>query len=53
MPPGNLHSFRDTTNTLVVGPGDYRFADFLRIGVPFVLICMAASVALVPLVLPF
>jgi len=40
-------------NTLVVGPGNYRFADFLRIGVPFAAICMAASVALVPLVLPF
>ncbi|RUT32409.1 SLC13 family permease [Arsenicitalea aurantiaca] len=40
-------------NTLVVGPGNYRFADFLRIGVPFAVICMAASVALVPLVLPF
>lgn len=40
-------------NTLVVGPGNYRFADFLRIGVPFAAICMAASVGLVPLLLPF
>lgn len=40
-------------NTLVVGPGNYRFVDFLRIGVPFAVICMAASVALVPLLLPF
>ena len=40
-------------NTLVVGPGDYRFADFLQIGVPFVVTCMITSVVLVPLVLPF
>jgi len=40
-------------NTLVVGPGDYRFSDFLRIGVPFAVICLITSVFLVPLVLPF
>ncbi|WFE77188.1 SLC13 family permease [Roseinatronobacter sp. S2] len=40
-------------NTLVVGPGNYQFADFLRIGVPFAVICMAASVVLMPLILPF
>lgn len=40
-------------NTLVVGPGNYRFADFQRISLSFAVICMAASVILVPLVLPF
>ena len=40
-------------NTLVVGPGNYRFADFLRIGVPFALVCLATTVLIVPLVLPF
>lgn len=40
-------------NTLVVGPGNYRFIDFVRIGAPFALVAMAASVALVPLALPF
>jgi di/tricarboxylate transporter len=40
-------------NTLVVGPGNYRFMDFLRIGVPFAVICLVVSVALVPLILPF
>lgn len=39
-------------NTLVLGPGRYRFADFLRIGVPFTLLVMLVSVALVPLVFP-
>jgi di/tricarboxylate transporter len=40
-------------NTLVVGPGNYRFTDFLRIGVPFAAVCLLTSVLLVPLVLPF
>ena len=40
-------------NTLVVGPGNYRFTDFLRIGVPFAMICLLTSVLLVPLILPF
>ncbi|MCC5976120.1 MAG: SLC13 family permease [Rubellimicrobium sp.] len=40
-------------NTLVVGPGNYRFTDFLRIGVPFSALCLLTSVLLVPLVLPF
>ncbi len=40
-------------NTLVVGPGNYRFTDFLRIGVPFAIVCLLTSVLLVPLILPF
>jgi len=40
-------------NTLVVGPGSYRFGDFLRIGMPFAVIAMIASVILVPILLPF
>ncbi|HEY9038864.1 MAG TPA: SLC13 family permease [Roseovarius sp.] len=40
-------------NTLVVGPGNYRFVDFLRIGAPFALITLVICVALVPVVLPF
>jgi di/tricarboxylate transporter len=40
-------------NTLVVGPGDYSFTDFLRVGVPLVLIALVLSVVLVPWLLPF
>lgn len=38
-------------NTLVVGPGNYGFGDFLKVGVPFTIIVMAVSVFLVPLLL--
>src|SRR5262245_9630570 len=39
-------------NTLVVGPGNYSFGDFVRIGVPFSVIVMIVSVLLVPRLLP-
>jgi di/tricarboxylate transporter len=40
-------------NTLVAGPGNYRFGDFVRIGLPFAAITMIACVLLIPVVLPF
>ncbi|MBO3276297.1 SLC13 family permease [Pseudomonas schmalbachii] len=39
-------------NTLVLGPGRYRFGDFVKIGVPFTILVMIVSVLLVPLLLP-
>jgi di/tricarboxylate transporter len=39
-------------NTLVVGPGNYTFGDFVRIGVPFSVVVMVVCVILVPLLLP-
>ncbi|MEL7939175.1 MULTISPECIES: SLC13 family permease [Pseudomonas] len=39
-------------NTLVLGPGHYRFGDFVRVGVPFTLLVMIVSVLLVPWLLP-
>jgi di/tricarboxylate transporter len=40
------------TNTLVYGAGDYRFVDFLKIGVPMNLIVGAAVVATIPFFFP-
>lgn len=40
-------------NTMVVGPGGYKFSDFLKIGVPFTLIVMVVTVFLVPVLFPF
>ena len=39
-------------NTLVVGPGNYKFGDFVKIGVPFTIIVMVVFVLLVPILLP-
>lgn len=39
-------------NTLVVGPGNYKFGDFVKIGVPFSLAVMVVCVILVPMLLP-
>jgi di/tricarboxylate transporter len=39
-------------NTLVVGPGNYTFGDFVRIGTPLSLIVLIVCVILVPLLLP-
>jgi di/tricarboxylate transporter len=36
-------------NTLVLGPGNYRFADFLKVGIPMQLLIMVATLLVVPL----
>ncbi len=36
-------------NTLVMGPGGYRFADFAKVGIPLQLLIMAATLLIVPL----
>lgn len=40
-------------NTLVVGPGEYTFGDFVKVGTPFSIIAAIVSVILVPLLIPF
>lgn len=39
--------------TLMVGPGNYRFVDYIKVGLPLILLCFAATVIIVPLVWPF
>lgn len=39
-------------NTLVLGPGQYTFSDFLKIGTPFTLLVLLISVILVPILFP-
>lgn len=39
-------------NTLVLAPGNYRFADFAKGGLPVTLLVMIASLILVPLIWP-
>nr|WP_276614362.1 SLC13 family permease [Escherichia fergusonii] len=40
-------------NTLVLGPGKYRFSDFVKIGVPFTIIVMAVCLVIIPVMFPF
>lgn len=39
-------------NTLVLGPGRYKFSDFVKVGVPFTVLVMILSVLLAPWVFP-
>ncbi|MCB1788267.1 MAG: SLC13 family permease [Gammaproteobacteria bacterium] len=39
-------------NTLVLAPGEYRFVDFVKVGVPLQLIALLITVVLVPIVFP-
>ncbi len=40
-------------NILVMGPGDYVFADYLRMGGPLTVIVCAVAIPLIPVVWPF
>ncbi len=40
-------------NALVVGPGNYTFLDFFKIGLPLVFIVLLVCMLLVPLIFPF
>ena len=41
------------TNLMVMGPGGYRFVDYLRFGGPLTLLIGGMSVALIPVFWPF
>lgn len=41
------------THMMVFGPGGYRFADFVKVGVPLNILLWISSVALIPLIWPF
>jgi di/tricarboxylate transporter len=40
------------TNTMVYGPGGYRFGDYLRLGAPLTLLVIVATILIVPIVWP-
>ncbi|MCA9921957.1 MAG: SLC13 family permease, partial [Anaerolineales bacterium] len=40
-------------NVLVMGPGGYRFADYIKVGLPLVVVLLAVVVTAVPLFWPF
>jgi di/tricarboxylate transporter len=41
------------TNLMVYGPGDYRFTDFMKIGIPLTALVGVVTVLLVPIIWPF
>ena len=40
-------------NTLVLGPGQFRFMDYVKVGVPLVILSMILCAVVIPLVWPF
>ena len=40
-------------NTLVLGPGGYRFVDYLKAGCGLVIVCFIVSLIVIPMVWPF
>jgi di/tricarboxylate transporter len=40
-------------NVLVMGPGGYRFADYVKVGLPLALVLLGVTVLIVPLLWPF
>ena len=40
-------------NTLVLGPGQFRFMDYVKVGLPLVFISLAVCAIIIPLVWPF
>lgn len=40
-------------NTLVLGPGGYKFMDYVKAGVPLIVVCFIVSLIIIPIVWPF
>ena len=40
-------------NTLVMGAGNYRFSDYMKVGAPLMLIAMTVTMVVLPLLFPF
>ena len=39
-------------NVLIMGPGGYRFVDYIKVGLPLTLVCLLVTLLLLPLVWP-
>lgn len=47
-----LTPFGHHNNTIIMGPGGYRFGDYWKLGLPLTVIVVAVAVVVIPLVLP-
>jgi di/tricarboxylate transporter len=48
-----LTPFGHHNNTIIMGPGDYRFGDFWRVGLGLEAVVLLVSLAVIPVVWPF
>ena len=48
-----LTPISSTTNLMVMTPGGYRFADYVVVGLPLMLLFLVLSLLLIPIVWPF
>lgn len=39
-------------NTIVLGPGQYRFMDYIKAGTPLIIVCFIVSLVIIPIVWP-
>jgi len=49
---GSLNPVSHPANSLVMGPGGYRFGDFLKVGIPLIGLTLVIALILLPLVWP-
>jgi di/tricarboxylate transporter len=42
-----------SSNLLVMGPGGYRFTDYIRVGLPLTVVVLATALLVIPVVWPF
>lgn len=40
-------------NTIVLGPGEYKFMDYVKAGFPLIIVCFVVSLVLIPIIWPF
>ena len=40
-------------NTIVLGPGGYKFVDYVKVGIPLIVVCFVISLLVIPVVWPF
>jgi di/tricarboxylate transporter len=40
-------------NTLVLGPGKFRFIDYVKVGIPMVIVALLVCVVVIPIFWPF
>ena len=39
-------------NTLVLGPGGFKFVDYIKVGLPLIVVCYIVSIIIIPIVWP-